>query len=130
MNLSPLTLNGLAAHRSIVQAVPVTAEKPEKKQARAVMMYECPVCEELHDYRSDAEDCCTEDEDVSPTQRAAATTCPVCGEEHSESRVAADCCLWKDIDAITRWAMADQVEAGATWAKVLGLPDPTTGLLS
>lgn len=130
MNLSPRTLSGLAAHIGIVQAVPVTAEKPEKKRARAVMMYECPVCEELHDFRADAEDCCTENEELTAEQREAATTCPVCGEEHSEPRVAADCCLWKDLDAPTRWKIADQVEAGATWAKVLGLRDPNTGLAS
>lgn len=41
--------------------------------------------------------------------------CPVCGDKAATHRDAADCCLWKDLDAQTRWDIADAVQAGGAW---------------
>lgn len=78
-------------------------------------MYQCPDCYELHDTEEEAEDCCERQVTNSSSE------CPVCGERYNGHRDAADCCLWKDIDALTRWAIADAVEAGSDWSTELGI---------
>ena len=81
-------------------------------RAIAITRYECPTCSEDYDDEEDAEGCCGED-DVGDNG------CPVCAEKCNDTRDASDCCLWKDIDAPTRWRMADAVDAGSTWAEQL-----------
>ena len=76
-------------------------------------MYRCPECDTLHDDEDDAEDCCKITEGQA--------RCPVCDEKYESHRSAADCCLWKDLDAPTRWAIADAVEAGSDWVTELGI---------
>lgn len=122
MNLSPRTINGLIATQREGMHTPSHAER----HIETVTYYVCPVCDEKHDYRSEAAECCGEDDEHSEE----ASSCPVCGNRYGEPHVAADCCLWKDLDAPSRWRIADAVEAGATWAEALKLPDPFTGVPS
>jgi hypothetical protein len=82
-------------------------------------MYRCNVCRELNDDEDEAAECCTDE--VETHAEELPNWCPVCGKEATSPHEVADCCLWKDLDAPTRWKMADQVEAGATWAEVLGV---------
>lgn len=94
------------------------------RHIECVLMYLCPGCGEPHHCKSDAENCCDpeEDEDEDPIE------CPVCGSACDDHREAASCCLWKDLDAPTRWKVADAVEAGVTWTEALQLTDAFTGL--
>lgn len=82
-----------------------------------VSMWRCNVCRELHDDEVDVAECCTDA--VMTHAEELPNWCPVCGKEATSPHEASDCCLWKDLDATTRWKMANQVEAGATWAEVL-----------
>lgn len=93
-----------------------TQTETERKQSTVteVVMYRCNECDELHDWESDAEECC-----ATEVTASAKPNCPVCDSEYSDHREASDCCLWKDLDAPTRWAMADAVDAGSTWANEL-----------
>jgi len=110
MNLSPLNFSGLIA----TDLGPVT----EKKRGRAVeiVQWSCSECCCVYDDEDEAAECCgDEDEEY-------ACACPVCGTgKYEDARDASDCCLWKDIDAPTRWKMADAVDAGSTWAEQLGV---------
>ena len=98
-------------------------EELEKRLRRGavteVLMWRCNVCRELHEDEDDAAECCAGEVKTHPEELP--TWCPVCGQEATSPHEAADCCLWKDVDHVTRWKMADQVEAGATWAEVLGV---------
>lgn len=111
MQLSPLNLFGIKSQ----MAMAAMKEPKGSRRVEEVVMYRCPECSELHDWEDDAEDCCVE------THDADAPNCPVCGEKYDSHRSASDCCLWKDLDAPTRWKIADAVRAGATWADALGL---------
>jgi hypothetical protein len=93
------------------------AKSNVKRRVEEVVMYRCPVCRDLHDWESDAEKCCQE----TPEEKASGTSCPVCGMGYETHRDAADCCLWKDLDAHTRWRIADAVHAGSEWVTELGL---------
>lgn len=88
------------------------------RRIEEVVMYRCPECRELHDDEDDAIDCC---EVEGLHDEEAPSICPVCAAKFNSPHEASDCCLWKDIDALTRWRMADNVEAGATWSEVLGV---------
>lgn len=115
--LSPLNFSSLVARANL----PTEEELPKTKRGgvRRITMYECPVCEELHEREVWAEDCCDLDE---PTPKIPSTSdCPVCGEHWEEHQDAADCCLWKDLDAPTRWRMAESVRNGSTWLDELGI---------
>lgn len=103
--LSPLNFSGLIAAQRNPREV-----NPKRGSATAVMYYECDECGEHYDSEKEAQDCCAE-----PTPEC----CPVCLSEAASPRDAADCCLWKDLDAATRWRMADAVENGSTWAEQL-----------
>lgn len=144
MKMSPLNLSGLKANAE--DAVETFHEPPppadDKKAlnawARQYRRYRCTSCEALHKYQGDAELCCPPDVDVvyvSPSGRECDSPqelidggrndgpmqCPVCREKWPDARTATDCCLWKDLNATTRYAVADKVAAGATWAEALGL---------
>lgn len=127
MNLSPLNFAGLIARSSDFPPAPGSkwTIKPAKKTRVAIEVtaWKCANCDELHEYESSAEDCCgdEDDEDSASAHEEGSSDCPVCGLGYAEPRVAADCCLWKDLDAPTRWAMADAVEAGSTWQEQLAL---------
>lgn len=111
IQLSPLNLFGIKA-----QLAKLPEEDYEAGQVERVTMYRCPECHDLHEDEDDAESCCA----TRATQKSS-TTCPVCGQDYNAHRNTADCCLWKDIDALTRWQIADAVEAGSTWEIELGV---------
>ena len=113
--ISPLNRFGIAGRMQISGA----EEAKPKRRIEEVVMYRCPECGELHEWEDDAEDCCKEA--AAPANEADTTNCPVCGKKYLSHRDAADCCLWKDLDAPTRWAVADAVEAGSEWVTELGL---------
>lgn len=120
MQLSPLNRFGITAPMQMA----AVDEEPTKGRRRIeeVVMYRCPECLKLHKWEDDAQECCEEKKEA--VTRGAGANCPVCGEKYITHRDASDCCLWKDIDALTRWAIDDAVEAGSEWATELGL---TTG---
>jgi hypothetical protein len=129
LSLSPLNFRGLLASQHLV-GEPVTDQPPHKKRregaGEAEPCWRCCACEFTYELRRDAEECCADEEDDAPRNRAghhedAPTPCPVCSMPAYSFRDAADCCLWKDIDAARRWRMADAVEAGGSWAEQLGL---------
>ena len=110
--LSPLNFSGLIHLRGLQ-----TEQQANKTKARAIECWRCVSCEEVYDDECEAEDCCA----GSSHPEDAPTNCPVCGKTGTDHRDASDCCLWKDFDGPTRWAMADKVEAGSTWAEVLNI---------
>lgn len=119
MQLSPLNFRGLIDTLGVV--VPTDDLQSKRKyvaKRKALQCWRCPECNEVHDWESDAEECCAEPEGNPPH---AAMSCPVCSQKAESHRDATDCCLWKDLDGPTRWAMADAVEAGGSWASQLGL---------
>jgi rubredoxin len=121
-NLSPLVRDGLAlhAHPSVYAAESSGGKEKKRNTPVEVSAYRCPVCNYLHEDEDEAADCCDyepptgakphDDEDIY---------CPVCGQAYVDHRHAVDCCLWKDIDAPTRWRIADAVEAGAEWVEAI-----------
>lgn len=128
--LSPLNLTALLRREVFdYSPSPEEAKKKQRKSARYVSAYECPECSELHRWEDDAESCCQGDEGAKPASSGNydATLCPVCGSENEGAEDASDCCLWKDLDMQTRHALAQKVEAGATWAEVLGVWPPNVG---
>lgn len=95
-----------------------SADKGRRDRVEVVTMYRCTVCETKHYSRDEAEDCC------APSglhDQEGFVNCPICGAGHPDHRHAVDCCLWKDIDAPTRWKIADAVELGATWEEAIGV---------
>lgn len=119
MQLSPLNLALLVANDQL-DAEPAPVKSLRKKTVESVHCWRCVECCELHEFLSDAEDCCAEEWIKAGPSFA---QCPICATDHgnhSDSwRLAADCCLWKDLDAPTRWAIADAVEGDSTWAEQL-----------
>ena len=114
------------AQRGIFHTLIARAGIPEELEKRfrrslvtEVTLWRCNVCSDLHDDEDDASECCSEA--VTTNAEDFPKWCPVCGKEAISAHEASDCCLWKDLDAATRWKMADQVEAGATWVQVLGV---------
>ena len=111
IRLSPLNFRGLIANAEYISA-PV---ERKKNPVTEIVSYRCDLCDEDYEDKDEAEDCDCE------TTVNLAVSCPVCKSAALDHRQAADCCLWKDIDAATRYNMADQVEDGLTWAEVLGV---------
>lgn len=108
--LSPLTLSNMRALREAPQDQrPGARQLPEQ-----VTAYECPLCGDLHHDEHDAEVCCQGSAPEGHDQDGP-VACPVCGSSHRDYHVAAECCLWHDLDAPTRWRVADAVEAGSSW---------------
>lgn len=114
VKLSLPTLIGIKSRIQLTQP----GEEEASGCVEEVVMYRCPKCCELHEWEEDAIDCCKKPNQPSKDDGA---NCPVCGEKHLTHRNAADCCLWKDLDATTRWKIADAVEAGAEWPVALGI---------
>jgi len=108
--LSPATRRGMF-NTLLAQEREEAARK--NPHIETVTRYICPreLCGMEHEDKQDAIDCCGAD----PEDAA----CPVCNAKHLDERTAADCCLWHDFDAPTRWAIADKVERGATWAEAI-----------
>lgn len=119
MNLSPLNRAGL----HLTQLIESDTGRPieEKHQGPCVVTaWECGECGDLHRYQEDAFDCCAPAPLKGLHDQDVVVLCPICRSGHSEHRLAVDCCLWKDLDAPTRWRIADAVEAGSTtWAEAL-----------
>lgn len=123
IHLSPATSRGIF-HHLIAQDTPEAAEGKRNRdlaRVKEVTLYRCTESQELYDDEDDAVACCAEDAVEGLHDEEQASRCPVCASEFTSPREAADCCLWKDIDAASRWRMADQVDAGATWLQVLGV---------
>lgn len=117
MQISPLNRSNMRHRQLNIEREVARGERsPGKAKVEEVTMYRCPVCLDLHEWESDAEECCEEN---LTTEGAVATDCPVCGEQYNSHRDAADCCLWKDIDALTRWRIADAVESGKSWQEAI-----------
>lgn len=117
--LSPLTRDGLKLTALItdLRGVPLESKHPGPA---SVIAWECGVCGDLHRWEDDAHDCCAPDELQGGSHEDAAAQCPVCGNAAASHRDAADCCLWHDLDAPTRWRIADAVEAcDLTWAEAI-----------
>ena len=117
VRVSPLNLSGLLADWHGNEK-PNTKTDKKRKSAREVIHWACPVCGETfdEDEEKEAEACCQGK--AADNEEAA---CPVCKQNYINHREAANCCLWKDIDAVTRYRMADAVECGSSWAAELGL---------
>lgn len=107
MSLSPLNFLGLVAQQRTPQ------DKPAGGHAIAITRYLCSVCNADYENEVDAKECFGAEEEAGDKR------CPVCASKCDDTRDAADCCLWKDIDAPTRWRMADAVDDGSTWAEQL-----------
>lgn len=127
--LSPLNLTALLRREVFdYSRDPEQAKKNERKSARYVSAYECPMCQALHKWEDDAEECCQGAEIAEIAKPASsddyAALCPVCGSENEGPQDASDCCLWKDLDSETRHAIARRVENGSTWARELGIWPP------
>lgn len=116
--LSPIVIAGLRAclgDGESLHAV-LKAERRERPEPERVVMWRCPICDELHEDEDDAAECCAEvDDGVETHPEEAACVCPVCGADHASPRSAADCCLWHDLAAYQRAEVARRVEEGATW---------------
>jgi hypothetical protein len=124
--LSPLNFSGL-----IALANTPLYERPEDHPARkaldgrqpkrsAIECWKCPDCAEVYDDEDEAVECCRDDDHLHTLHdQDGVSLCPICASSNTDARQASDCCLWKDLDAPTRWAMADQVEAGASWVDLL-----------
>lgn len=109
---SALVLSDLRARQVLGDTAPTSTSR---KKGEYTEVYRCDNCSDIHDDEGDAEDCCAED----VLEARLNDNCPACGKEASDFREAADCCLWKDLDAPKRWAIADAVEAGATWQEAI-----------
>jgi hypothetical protein len=117
--LSLLTRSSLQATASLasLSGHPIEAKHPAPEEVTA---WECGVCGDLHKWEDDAHDCCAPAALKGCHDQEDAVRCPVCGGANPDHRHAADCCLWHDLDAPTRWRIADAVEAGdATWADAI-----------
>lgn len=115
IQLSPFNSRAIIEPFLTIGEIPYRQTK--KRRVEEVTMYRCPECYELHEWESDAEKCC----DKTVAANGDKIECPVCHERHESHRDAADCCLWKDIDAPTRWRIADAVENGSTWVEQLNI---------
>ena len=134
--LSPLIVSGLRAHlgasephRERFDAARFDALEGRQRRVRPrstperVVMWRCPVCDELHDDDDDAADCCAIDDSAETHPEEAACICPVCGTAHASPGRAADCCLWNDLAAGERADVARRVEEGATWLQAIEAVD-------
>lgn len=130
--LMPRTLDGIMARaladaqkKHSPEAIDAAKKAARKERLQSVVMvirYVCPDCDEEYECREAAADCCAKDDvKPSPPEPEYGFPCPVCGEKYDDPHAAADCCLWKDLDAPTRWRMADAVADGSTWAAELGI---------
>lgn len=115
--LSPLNFVGLLSTIGMGIQAPDPEDRP-----RAIECWRCPECHDVYDDEFEAEECCQgeADDDDRPA-------CPCCARTCADHREASDCCLWKDLDTITRWRMADAVQAGSTWAEQLGIEQALIG---
>jgi hypothetical protein len=118
--LSPLNFSGLLANAGVVDRDPRALMPGTQRRRVAIPCWKCPECYDTHDDEEDAVECCQRPLAASATEPRS-STCPVCNEKAYDARAASDCCLWKDLAAPARWAMADAVEAGSTWAEQLGV---------
>lgn len=112
IKLSPVNLSGLMARMRMVPEEPPDHRKPYR-----VTLWRCVGCNELHEYRDDAVECCVVKLEAKPTD--AEPSCPICGIAYVGHRSAADCCLWRDLPIQTRWAIADRVAGGVPWIEAL-----------
>lgn len=122
--LSPATRRGLFNTLISQEERAARERNPGKKKGSGevirVVMYECAECGDQFDTEDEAANCHPkEDEALAPWEIF--VYCPVCDKSigEGEYREATDCCLWKDFGPFERWAIADKVEAGATWAEAI-----------
>lgn len=121
-HLSPATRRGLFTQ--LVEREKRAAFEDDKcERYEEVTAYRCTKCDELHEWRDDAIECCNERK-KPPHVDLPNDHCPICADECIDAEGAAHCCLWHDFDHATRVAMARRVEAGGAWAEVIAA---TTG---
>lgn len=139
--LSPLTISGLrhtlgdAPGLAGKQHQPAAAKPAKKPRPERVVMWRCPVCDELHDDEDDAEDCCSDPGDDSANAPDWARICPVCGHAEETARDAADCCLWREFGQQERVDIATAVQDGTPWLAAIqgvigSLPQQLTHLIN
>jgi hypothetical protein len=143
--LSPLNFSGLIALAN-TPLYERPEDHPARKaldgrqpKRSAIECWKCPDCAEVYDDEDEAVECCRDDDHLHTLHdqdeaveccrdddhlhtlhdQDGVSLCPICASSNTDARQASDCCLWKDLDAPTRWAMADQVEAGASWVDLL-----------
>lgn len=105
---NPLVDFGLKVHGHLFGRW--TTGLSDKSEPEEVVMYRCPTCEELHDDEFDAKNCCSE----------SGVYCPVCASNEPRTySEAVDCCLWKALPISKRLSVADEMEAGKTWAEAI-----------
>lgn len=77
--------------------------------------YPCPACDELHHSEKSARECC------GPGAAGLHKSCPVCDTKHNDAHEAADCCLWRDTTPHQRYLMAFRLEADPriTWQEAI-----------
>ena len=115
--LSPATRRGLFTQQ-IEREQRAAREDNLDDRYEEVTAYRCTKCDELHELRVDAEECCNERK-TPPGADLPNDHCPVCAAECYDAEGAAHHCLWHDFDHPTRVAMARKVEAGATWTEAI-----------
>lgn len=78
--------------------------------------YQCPTCEEQWGERDEAVTCCT-----NASQSPSPMQCPVCMEGAESFAIAADCCLHTHptMTAAGRERVAKEVEGGSTWLEAI-----------
>lgn len=114
-HLSPLNFSGLLAQAGVT---PMDRPPVAARRNRAIECWKCSECFSVYEWEDEAEDCCAVKQAAGADSNA--NCCPICAKSAESARDAADCCLWKDLDQPTRYAAADQVEAGSTWLAALG----------
>lgn len=121
MNLAPLKLSPLNFQGLIATSINLPNPYADESEDRphAIECWRCSECSSVYDDEFDAEECCADKS--GPHAEEGRITCPICAASATDHRDAADCCLWKDMDASTRWTMADKVEAGARWTDLLNV---------
>ena len=110
---------GLRANGMLTGLLSATTKETEPRQAAEVTSYRCPDCGDLHEDKAGALECCAPAASTAVHDQDVDEPCPVCATNHHDHRNAADCCLWRDLDAPTRWRIADAVEAGSTWVDAM-----------
>jgi len=115
--LSPLNFRGLLATAGITPQGELSAKAGRPVARPAIECWRCAECRQVYDWEDEAEECCPDPVPACSVE----PVCPVCAQTSRDHRDAADCCLWKDLDQLQRYAIADAVEGGKSWLEAMGL---------
>ena len=114
--LSPAVLAAMAHAEQF--SAPANRPADSDIHIDTIIKFICPDCDEGHDYRDDAVNCCSKNR-LSGSVKQLLFTCPVCQQKCADIHDAANCCLWKDLAPMARFNIAAAVERGATWADAI-----------